>query len=634
MTPNRSPAPTNTSRKPKHMSQIQPVSSDNRFNWDQDNYVDRRNKPVYRLQRWIKRLWIPAIFLGILLAALLSAQLMAAIIPIAGFLLQIILFMFIFLSQFILLFWFLARTRTYTIMPDSATEGISFADYRGQPEILEQAEQIVTLLRGVKAFETAGGEPLNGLLLEGPPGTGKTWLAQAISTEANVPFFYMDASGLQAMFIGVGPMKVMNLFRKARKMAKRYGASVIFLDEIDAVGSRGGVASVDDDGGDGLFGGSGAGGMGVLSTMLIEMDGFSQDHGWRARLRNWWYKTFLRRKPPKPEKRVLVIGATNRVQALDPALLRPGRFDKKIRVDTPDMQGREEIFEYYLEKIAHDETMVPIILASETPGYTPADIKYLLNEALRYAFFEGRNVISYNDFMRAKPEHEMGLRAPLKHMAPEAKRRLAYHEAGHAVAVRLFQPSHRISRITIIRQGRAFGHVSHYPAQESFQGLQTKPEILNRVKVSVAGKAAEIEFCGLENQTLGVAGDFSQVLFWLQNMAAAGMFETMGGGMMIGWDMLRGPMVKWTPEQARAIEEVYQKVLRETREALRDHSDVVNALVDLLMDKEELLADEVRAFFDQYGLYTPDPTVIRDGEEFAVLPPSLKRELPPQTAGD
>lgn len=605
--------------------QIQPASPDQRFHWEhEETFVDRRNRLPNRIRRYIKRLWLPALILGVVLYALLSAEFMAGILPVLGMVLQIVFLILIFLSQFILLFWFLARTRAYTIMPDDGTEGISFDDYKGQPEILEQAQQIVTLLRGVRAFEGAGGEPLNGLLLEGPPGTGKTWLAQAISTEARVPFFYMDASGLQAMFFGIGPMKVMNLFRKARKYAKRYGAAVIFLDEIDAVGSRGGVASVGDEGNGGMFGGGAmGGGMGVLSTMLIEMSGFNQEHGWRARWRAWLYKTFLRRKPPKVERRVLVIGATNRVGSLDPALLRPGRFDKKIRVDVPDMEGRREIFEYYLDKYAHDESMDPLILATETPGYSPADIKYLLNESLRYAFFDGRSVISYRDFMLAKPEHEKGIRSPLKHMALEAKRRLAYHEAGHAVAVRLFMPHHRISRITIIRQGFAFGHVSHFPAQESFQGLKTKPELLDRVKVAVAGKAAEIEFCGIQNQTLGVASDFRTIIGELANMAAAGMFETMGGGMQIGWDMFRGPMVKWTPEQSRAIEEVYQKVLRETREGLREHSEVVNALVDLLMEKEELLSDEVREFFDQYGLHTPDPTIIRDGEEYHILPPSM-----------
>jgi cell division protease FtsH len=617
---------------------IQTIPPETRFHWEtEESDVDRHNRPVARLRRTIKRLWLPTLIFSIVLAALLSAEFMAFLLPILGTVFQIIMLILTFISQFIVLFWFLARTRTYTIMPDSGTEGINFDDYRGQPEILEQAQQIVTLLRGVKAFEGAGGEPLTGLLLEGPPGTGKTWLAQAISTEARVPFYYMDASGLQAMFIGVGPMKVMNLFRKARKMAKRYGAAVIFLDEIDAIGSRGGsVAQVggSEDKQDGMFGGTG--GMGVLSTMLIEMDGFSQEHGWRAGLRTWWYKKILRRKPPKPEKRVLVIGATNRISALDPALLRPGRFDKKIRVDVPDMEGRREILEYYLQKYRHDDTMDPVILASETPGYSPADLKYLLNEALRYAFFEGRDYITYRDFMRAQPEHEMGLRTPIKHMAPEAKRRLAYYQAGKAVAIRLFLPHHRISRITIVRQGLKFGHVWHYSAQESYQGLQTKPELLNRARVGLAGKAAEIEFCGAQNQTVLVGEDLSKVVNLLGAMANAGMFETMGAAMSMRWDMLRGPVTSLTPEQSKAIEEMYQKLLRETRTRLRESADVVHALAELLIEKEELMADEVRAFFDQYGLFTPDPTIIRDGQEYRVLPPAAQRQLetPPRLSGD
>ena len=147
------------------------------------------------------------------------------------------------------------------------------------------------------------------------------------------------------------------------------------------------------------------------------------------------------------------------------------------------------------------------VLASECPGYTPADIKYLLNETLRYALFDGRRYMSYADFQRAKPEHEMGLRAPIKNMSQEAKERLAFHEAGHAVAVRLFLPDHRIARITIIRQGGSYGHVSHFPANESYQGMRTRDQYFALLCVFVAGKASEIEFCGLPNQTLGVGGD-------------------------------------------------------------------------------------------------------------------------------
>ena len=604
-------------------TQIEPQRK--RFHWEEEeSWVEKRQRLPWRIRRFFKRILIPGVLLVLVVGVLRNAEFTRSIIPIAGQVLGMVLFILIFVSQFILLFWFLARTRSYTIMPDSGGDGISFDDYRGQPEILEQANQIVTLLRGVKVFEQAGGEPLSGLLLEGPPGTGKTWLAQAISTEARVPFLYMDASGLQAMFIGVGPMKVMGLFRKARKLAKRYGAAVIFMDEIDAVGSRGGVASVDEeDGGTGgMFGGGGgsSGGMGVLSTLLIEMDGFGQEHGRRARWRAKWWKTVRRRKPPPPERRVLVIGATNRMGALDPALLRPGRFDKKLRVDVPDMEGRREIFDYYLDDYAHEADMESAILASETPGYTPADIKYLLNESLRYAFFDGRTLIRYQDFMHAKPEHEMGLRSTLKYMEPEAKRRLATYQAGVALAVRLFMPSHRISRITILRQGSYYGHVWHYPAQESYQGLQIKPELMQRVKVAVAGKAAEIEYCGIGMQSTLVGRDLNRAYSLLAAMANAGMLGTMGATSTLVYDPMSGIRNKWTREQARAIEEAYQEALRETRIALRDHAELMEELVDLLLEKEELLTDEVRAFFVGYGLHTPEPTIVRDGEEYHIFP--------------
>ncbi len=600
------------------------------YDWEgEETLVDRYNRLPNRILRFLRgwRIWI--ILTALVLAALLSVEIMNVVIAAAPWVLRLGFAAMFIVFQFVILFGFLARTRMYTIMP--GTEGVSFDDYRGQPELLEQAQQVVMLLRGVKAFEQAGGEPLNGLLLEGPPGTGKTWLAKAISTEAGVPFFYVDTSTLQGMFMGTSQMKVKGMFRKARRAAKEYGAAIIFMDEIDSVGSRGGVSRVNDGGGTGGMGGGGAmGAMGLLNTLLNEMDGFSQEQGWRFRLRAWTYRSILKRKPPKPEKRVLVIGATNRIGALDPALLRPGRFDKKVRVDVPDMEGRREIFEYYLSKMAHDDTMNPAILATETVGYSPADIKYVLNETLRYALFAGRRYMTYGDFLKAQPEHEMGLRAPFKHISLEARKRLAYYQAGHAVAVRLYMPEHRIARITTVRQGFTFGHVMHYPARETYQGMRTKDEHLDRLRVLLAGRAGEIEFCGVENQsfmaTTGVPGSthherLQELLF---RLAEAGMMGTMGASMWLYPNRL-------TPEQAKAIDEYYQKMLSETRQALRENAHIVHALVDRLLDQEEMLADDVRTFFDQYGLYTPDPTILIDGEEFSLMSPvqrGLGKELP------
>jgi cell division protease FtsH len=613
------------------------LDTQGKFDWEQEEtLVDLRRRWPNRIRTLLRRRWLWLIIATIFIIALFDAQFMRTFLDLAGTLIQLFALMSIAILQFVAIYWFLSRSRMYTVLPGA--EGVSFDDYRGQPELLEQARQIVMLLRGVKAFETAGGEPLNGLLLEGPPGTGKTWLAKAISTEAGVPFFYVDTSSLQGMFLGTGALKVSRMYSRARKAAKEYGAAVVFLDEVDSVGSRGGVSSVGGGQNDSM-GGMGMGaGMGLLSTLLIEMSGFGQEHGWRARLRNRFYKLVLRRKPPSIPKRVLTIGATNRMASLDPALLRPGRFDKKIRVDVPDMAGRRDIIEYYLSKMAHDNTMDPAILATETPGYSPADIKYLLNESLRYALFDGRRYITYRDFRMAQPEHEMGLRAPLKHLAPEARQRLAYHEAGHAVAVRLFMPENRIARITIIRQGQAFGHVWHYPARETYQGLKTKEQHMNRLRVSVAGKAAEIEFCGVQNQTLGVAGDFRNIQNLLYAMVWNGMFNSMGASMIrrADWDPVTGQMVmrdQLTPGQAAEIEEAYQLILRETRQALREHAHIVEALVALLLEREELLADDVRAFFDQYGLHTPDPTTIINGEEISLIEPKPVKQIAASEAG-
>ncbi|MFN8528341.1 MAG: AAA family ATPase [Anaerolineae bacterium] len=596
------------------------------FDWESERtLVDQRRSPLARVFRVFRSVWFWMVLIGIVTYALFDANFMRTLISIAGLGVQIVLLIGIFLMQFVLMFAFVSRSREVTVLPGE--EGVSFKDYVGQPHVLEQARQIVTLLRGVTAFEGAGGQPLSGLLLEGPPGTGKTRLAQAISTEAHVPFFSIDTSSLQGMFMGVGAMKVSRIYRKARKAAKEYGAAVIFLDEIDTVGSRGGVSGIGG-GTTGIPNGSGLStDTGLLNTLLLEMDGFKLENSLGARIQRWWYKKVLHKDPPKPTKRVLTIGATNRIQALDPALLRPGRFDKKLRIDLPDMEGRRDLFAYYLSKMASDETMNPLLLSAETPGYTPADIAHVLNETLRHALFEGRTYMRYEDFQQVQATHERGLRSPMKNMSKEALERIATYQAGTAVAIRVFMPHHRITRITIVRQGMAFGHVAHFPARESYQGLRTREHYLNRLRVAVAGRAAEIEFCGLKNQTLIAAfgstshpSDLYIIRTLLNSMAMAGMFGPLGGAIPNFTVSMMG-VRPGQPNKAmvQAMEEAYQEILRETRAMLRERGDILLKLRDLLLKKHEISADEVRAFFDTFGLHTPDPTLIRGGEEVNLL---------------
>lgn len=586
------------------------------YAWEQEKTrVEQRQKLRYRLQRTftLPRLIIIVVVVAMLLDASVMRGILSFFNQVATAILQnfsvdfnnlsltlvrLLIGITFAIGQFALMFWFLGNARTYIIWPGSATEGISFDDYRGQPELLEQARQIVKLLRGVRIFEESGGEPLNGLLLEGPPGTGKTWLAKAISTEANVPFFYIDASSLNSMFMGIAPMKVSNLYKKARTAARDYGAAIIFIDEIDAIGSRSGVVTNDRDSDTRLpimFGmGSNSA---MVSTLLVEMDGFNTEHGVWAKRRAWFYKNILGRMPPKPQRRVLTIGATNRIQALDPALLRAGRFDKKIRVDAPDLEGRREIFDYYLTKFKHDESVNSLVLASETPYYTPADIKHLINEALRYAMFDERDTVTMQDIRQAQPEHEFGLRTPIKNMTKDDKYRLAAHEAGHALAIRLFRPTYRIARITIIAQGGAHGYVLSFPAVEDYDVIGTFEGLMNHLRVSIGGRAGEIEFVGDHAQSLGVGvgwgdgSDFGSIRAILWQMANAGMFGPLG--------------VNYGGQLTEEMENTFRRVLEEVQISFRVHKEMGEALIKLLLEKEELFAEEIEAFFDQYGLYTP-----------------------------
>jgi ATP-dependent Zn protease len=263
--------------------------------------------------------------------------------------------------------------------------------------------------------------------------------------------------------------------------------------------------------------------------------------------------------------------------------------------------------------MAHDDSIDPLVLASETPYYTPADLKYLLNEALRYALFDGRTYLTLRDVRHAQPEHEMGLRSPIKNLSKEDKRRLAAHEAGHALAIRLFMPHHRIARITIIRQGQALGHVSHYPATEEYDHMSTLDALTNRLRVAVAGKAGEMEFCGVGEQTLGVGGDFAYIRMVLLEMANTGMFGPLGPNMQ-GLDSFNP-----TREMREAMEETFRMVLDEVRMAFRLHGDMGEALIAVLTERNEMLADEVEEFFDEYGFYTPRVAVRADEDEGATV---------------
>lgn len=538
------------------------------------------------------------------------------VLGLIGFVLQLLFAMLFAIIQFVAIFWFLARGRTYWVMPGET--GIGFKDYKGNPEVLEAARQIVVLLRGVKEFQAMGGEHIRGLLLVGPPGTGKSYLAQAISTEAGLPFGYLSAPSMTSMFLGVGNLKVMALYRKARKMARRYGACILFIDEIDAIGqSRGGQQQQPGMFG-GFFGGMG-GGVGLLNELLMQMDPPPADQSRWARFLRWL--GLRRTKADMPP--VLTIGATNLVESLDQALLRPGRFDRKIRVDAPDAAGRREVLQYYLNKVLHDPAIDIERMINDTQGYTPVAIKYVINESVVHAHFNGRTSINYDDFTRARDTHEYGLRQPVKSMSALDKRRIAYHEAGHTIAQLEYAPvtRQRFAKVTLMRYGNlgagVGGFSSTKPMEETFGGAETREEVLASIRISIASRAAEEVFLG--TRLSGVGGDFGTAT----QEAANFLFRWGMEGTIIN-PFVFTPQMEVSPEMQVRIEELLQQQYAEVKALIERRRDEVEAIAEALIQRDELNSQDVEEILALVrprisGQATPGTTDQRNGGEDSLL---------------
>ncbi len=522
-------------------------------------------------------------------------------------LLQIAFAIVFVIVQFAAIFWFLGRGRTYWIKPGET--GVSFADYKGNPEVLESARRIVTLLKGIKEFKEMGGEAIRGLLLVGPPGTGKSYLAQCISTEANVPFGYASAPSFQNMFFGVSNLRIMMLYRKARQLAKKYGACILFIDEIDAIGqARGGRYA-----GGGFMGPLfGWGGNAMLNELLLQLDPPPQEVTLIGRiLRLLGLRKGRAELPP-----VLTIAATNMPDALDPALLRPGRFDRKIVVDVPNAEGRREIIEYYLSKVKHDPNIPIDYMVYDTIGYTPAAIRYVINEAVIHAHFEGRNYITYDDFTAARETHELGLRQPIRTMSFEERRRIAYHEAGHALAQVLLQPKERVVKVSIIRRGEALGFSATKPTEERF--TKTREELLADIQVALAARAAEELFLG--TQMTGATNDLAQATHLANLMVSAwGMDGSLYSGLTYN---------QMVPDLYRKhrIERLLQRQFQNVKRLLEANREAVIAIAEELLKRDELNEQQLREILAPFQLVVPpplpeveEPLEVRQAEERAML---------------
>jgi ATP-dependent Zn protease len=585
---------------------LEPYRPDPKYRDDLDREIDTKidsffHRWNWKLVRFITRVAMVIFAVWLIITTLPSAIEFATTSDLGPLIIQLLttgLTLFFFIGfQFFLMYFFMARTRIYWVLPGET--GVSFKDYKGNPEVMEAARRIVTLLKGVKEFKDMGGEATRGVLLIGPPGTGKSYLAQAISTEAGVPFGYLSAPSLTSAWMGMGNIKVMNLYRKARKLAREYGACILFIDEIDAVGGARSSSMVGGGTGMGseasqhqgdllsgvrnaMMGGMGmGGGSGILNELLLQMDPPPQES-------SWWGKMLraigLRRKKTEMPA-VLTMGATNLAETLDAALLRPGRFDRKIVIDRPDASGRKEIIEYYLGKVKH-EPMPYDRMVSDTISYTPVAIKYVINEAVIHAHFDGRQAINYWDFTHAREMHEWGLRQPIRNMSYEDRRRIAYHEAGHAYAmVKLYKPEkERLNKVTIIRHGGALGLAAPKPVEESY--TSTKEEELNDIQICLASRAAEEIF--LKVQMTGVTGDLQQATMRAALIVGAfGMDNSFISYLPMGVGGLYQAATSGGDVKAR-VDKILHEEYRKVKAMVDANKEAVIAIAEALILRNEL----------------------------------------------
>jgi cell division protease FtsH len=519
-----------------------------------------------------------AAFNGLIYWAIISPEVLNIVLVVLSLALRIVFAISFVVIQFVAIFWFMAQSRVEVIRPGDPKQ-VTFDDYKGQPNLIKMVRQWISLLSDRAQFQKMGGQFINGLLLYGEPGTGKTLLAKAMAGEAGIAFISIEGSGFQAMFWGVDVLKMIRFIGRARKLAREYGSCIAYIDEIDAVGaSRGGVMG----GQTGMAGGMmGMGaGRGALTRLLYEMDGINELSRWE-KLRARWYQ--LRGKPiPPRDWHILFMGSTNRPDVLDPALTRPGRFDRTVVVNKPDRGGRREMVKYYLNKIRTDESVDIEAIVSDTAWATPARImSAITKDSVRLALFDGRERVSQHDIELAFQEQAMGLENPIEEMEEDQRRQVAYHEAGHAVVQYYLRPDERIVRVSIIRRSEALGYVLPVPNYDIYAlPLRT---FLADIMVSMAGHVATKIFLG--EYWTGATGDFQNVRGRLWQLAHYGYFGP-------PLDLQLQPGMSVAKDRTEVVEKFWRKLEGQTEEILVKHSAEVHAVAQALLDRNDLTGRE------------------------------------------
>ncbi len=453
---------------------------------------------------------------------------------------------------------------------------VSFKNVAGADEAKEELQEIIEFLREPQKYQRLGGRIPKGVLLVGPPGTGKTLLARAVAGEASVPFFSISGSDFVEMFVGVGASRVRDLFEQGKKNAP----CIIFIDEIDAVGRHRGA---------GLGGGHDEREQ-TLNQLLVEMDGFVSNEG------------------------VILVAATNRPDVLDPALLRAGRFDRRIMVDLPDVRGREGILKVHSRHIPLADDVDLWVVARGTPGFSGADLENLANEAALIAARRGRDKVVSDDFEYAKDKVLMGVERKSMILSDEEKRITAYHEAGHALVAHLLPEADPLHKVTIIPRGHALGVTMQMPVDDRHN--YSRAYLETQVRILLGGRIAE-EIV-LQQQTTGAGNDLERVTDLARRMVTEwGMsdllgplhFSTSGGEVFLGRDFAKHS--EYSDDTARIIDEEIRRIIdeayKEMTELLGGQVEALHAIAKGLLAREVLNADEVAALAEGRPLPDPDP---------------------------
>ncbi|GKX52969.1 ATP-dependent zinc metalloprotease FtsH [Budvicia aquatica] len=452
----------------------------------------------------------------------------------------------------------------------------TFADVAGCDEAKEDVSELVEFLRDPSRFQKLGGKIPKGILMVGPPGTGKTLLAKAIAGEAKVPFFTISGSDFVEMFVGVGASRVRDMFEQAKKAAP----CIIFIDEIDAVGRQRGA---------GLGGGHDEREQ-TLNQMLVEMDGFEGNEG------------------------VIVIAATNRPDVLDPALLRPGRFDRQVVVGLPDVRGRAQILKVHMRRVPVSPDVDESVIARGTPGFSGADLANLVNEAALFAARTNKRVVSMVEFEKAKDKIMMGAERRSLVMTEEQKESTAYHEAGHAIIGRLVPEHDPVHKVTIIPRGRALGVTFFLPVGDAISENRQKLE--SRISTLYGGRLAEELIYGPEKVSTGASNDIKVATSIARNMVTQwGFSEKLGpllyaeeeGEVFLGRSMSKSKHM--SDETARIIDQEVKSLIERNyeraRQILEDNMDILHSMKDALMKYETIDAPQIDDLMARREVRTP-----------------------------